>query len=55
LVEWFEFVFAFNGENAGEPEYFLKDLGAKTKKLSDVYVYTPLTSEREEVECDTRN
>ncbi|MBQ3088564.1 MAG: hypothetical protein IJC36_02900 [Clostridia bacterium] len=51
----FEFVFAFNGENAGEPEYFLKDLGAKTQKLSDVYVYTPLTSEREEVECDTRN
>jgi len=51
----FEFVFAFNGEGVNEPEYFLKDLGAKTKKLTDVYVYTPLTAEREAVECDTRN
>lgn len=48
----FEFVFAFNVEDCGEPEYFLKDLGAKTKKLSDVYVYEPLTAEREAVECD---
>ena len=51
----FRFVFAFNGEAAAEPEYFLKDFGAKTEKLSDVYVYTPLTAEREAVECDTRN
>ena len=49
----FEFVFAFNGEGCNQPEYFLKDLGAKTKKLSEVYRYTPLTAEREEVECDT--
>ncbi len=48
----FEFVFAFNGEGCDEPEYFLKSFGAKTQKLSDVYVYTPLTSEREAVECD---
>lgn len=48
----FEFVFAFNGEKSDEPEYFLKDFGAKTQKLSDVYVYVPLTAEREEVECE---
>ena len=50
----FEFVFAFNGEGNGEPEYFLKSFGAQTQKLSDVYVYAPLKSEREVVECDTR-
>ena len=43
-----------NGEGNGEPEYFLKSFGAQTQKLSDVYVYTPLKSEREVVECDTR-
>jgi beta-galactosidase/evolved beta-galactosidase subunit alpha len=50
----FQFVFAFNGEEVAEPQYFLKDFGEKTKKLTDVYVYTRLTAEREEVECDTR-
>lgn len=48
----FEFVFAFNGENSDSPEYFLKDFGPKTQKLSDVYVYTPLKAEREAVECE---
>ena len=48
----FQFIFAFNGENCDEPKYFLKNFGEKTKKLTDLYVYTPLTAEREAVECD---
>lgn len=47
----FQFVFAFNGETKDEAKYFLKDFGIKTQKLSDAYIYNPLESEREAVEC----
>lgn len=49
----FKFVFAINGEQISDsPEYFLTELGEKTKKLTELYTYTPLESEREAVECN---
>ncbi len=50
----FQFVFAINGEDTEKPEYFLTDFGPKTKKLTEIYTYVPLTSEREAVECEQK-
>ncbi len=47
----FRFVFAFNGETADTPQYFLKNLGNKTEKLSGVYERIKIETEREIVEC----
>ena len=48
----FVFTFAINGEQSGEPDFFLKDLGEKTRKLTEKYTYTEIVSKRNEVECD---
>ena len=47
----FRFVFAFNGESADTPEYFLKNLGNKTEKLTEVYERVKIETERDVVEC----
>lgn len=47
----FFFSFAINGEQTAEPEFFLKDLGEKTKALTEKYTYTEIVTERNEVEC----
>lgn len=47
----FEFVFAVNGESGDKPEYFLNDLGSKTKKLTERYIRPAVAEEREELEC----
>ena len=47
----FRFVFAFNGENTDTPEYFLKNLGNKTEKLTEVYTRLKIETERDVVEC----
>lgn len=47
----FRFVFAFNGETSDAPEYFLKNLGNKTERLTEVYTRLKIETERDVVEC----
>lgn len=47
----FKFVFGVNGEYDNMPEYFMKDLGEKTKKLTEKYIRLDVAVEREELEC----
>ncbi len=47
----FRFVFALNGEKGEKPQYFLKNLGNKTEKLTEVYERVKIETERDVVEC----
>ncbi len=47
----FRFVFALNGETGEKPQYFLKNLGNKTEKLTEVYERVKIETERDVVEC----
>lgn len=47
----FRFVFALNGETGDKPQYFLKNMGEKTQKLTDVYERIKLEAERNVIEC----
>ena len=47
----FKFVFGINGEHDDMPQFFLNDLGEKTRKLTDKYIRPTVKEDREELEC----
>lgn len=52
----FQFVFAINGEEIKEtPDFFLRDFGDKTEKLSNDYVQPIVTESRNTIECKSIN
>lgn len=47
----FVFSFALNGEQTAEPQFFLTELGEKTRALTESYTYREIVTERNVVEC----
>ena len=47
----FRFVFGVSGEKGNSTKYFLKNLGEKTRKLTEYYIRPAVSEEREELEC----
>ena len=47
----FVFSFALNGEQTAAPQFFLTELGEKTRALTESYTYREIVTERNVVEC----